>query len=488
MWHGFSEIKSKIKNELKNYDKEYIDFTNDIFENKKFDKDNIDIFIEKLKGLNESIKQILASEETDKNEALLEKLEEKTIVLLDKIEILIYIDAYLIFRHLEANKWYFISDNEVNIKFLADDYESKVLKCNSVLEIIEDDKEVDLTNRIESKINVKYSWARLFELKGKVICNNMLIPSDYEYNCDLIKIFKEKPLLFIKEHKNDKLEIDLAREKCKLVSNNVNLEQKILEEIMLDEIKKNNNSKLNEIKKIFFKSNEERKIYFKNRYAIENIISDKTKMKYRIVLLKNTEKDNIDAFMDQVDDECIYEIINSNLIINTTFNDKKGNDLYLAARYGFNIYFRENYYDEIIEFSTTHLKAIVLSASNFLVYVDVNTDNQLKLNTNSLSDYRKDDTYKEKISSSLKANTNSVFCLKYNSIEEYREIKFSDNIQAIIEFNICKENYSKIFEAISLVDNSRRSMWNGFQEGVYSTNIENQKLRDILIKGTDIDE
>lgn len=511
LWFGFVEFKKEVEKMIEDYNVNYIEFSNIFFKDKKFFEKNVEELMKKIEDftlkLSEKIEEKLIKIEENKEniEIFLRKIKEKTEKIRENIEKLIYLDAYMVFKHLNAYDWYFIND-DMEINFLSNDYECKTVKCRKIIKydknshednqldlfrcstnlgIMKDDEMFDLTEKIKSKIGVQYAWSVDSKLNGKVICNNMLIPSDYEYTCNLIHVFKEKPVIFIKEHNEEKLEINLAREKCKLVSNDVNYEQDILEEIILDQLKNHSNINLHDIENIFFKSSEIKKIYLKNRYAIENIISDKSKMKYRIVLLKNTEKDNVDEFMDQFNDECVYEIISSKLNIETTFNNLSINDLYLAARYGFNIYFGKNYYDEIIEFSTTHLKAIVLSAQNFPVYVDVYTDNQLKLNTNSLRDYKKDTDYTNIIHDKLKPNEQSIFCLKYYDIKDCdcEKIKFYDNIQAMIEFNICKDNYSEIFEAISLVHNSRRNIWNGFQKGVYSTNIENRNLQEILIKG-----
>lgn len=409
-----------------------------------------------------------------------------------------HLEVYSVFEYLSANKWYLLNGDSLSIEFYDDNTKLTDLpnlhQNNIITEYsCENNGIKDIQNNL-SECKMQYFWSE--EYAGNVFCNNMLIPSKYKYESCLANAFQILPTISVYESEKQKIEIDLARESCKLKINDTNYEEQLLKEILINCLQSLDSSEkyLQPISWLYFINDKgELKKVVKNKVWIY----EHKEMEYYMVYLKNQEdkkisdKDKI-AIVNELVNNCnkniIIEFVNDVLHINTTFNEIKFNDLYVGANYGINLVLRKEIYERISNFSTSHLKALALAAKNIYGNVYVNIDNQLKLNTNDLRGYSNNDEYKK----SFNIPDGEIRYLRYGEKYEHTIKSLPQNVEAIMQTKIRLDGYYNIFNAfedIAKIRVSRSCVWNGFQEAVYKIELsENDELRNMLMKEYEIDE
>ena len=178
----------------------------------------------------------------------------------------------------------------------------------------------------------------------------------------------------------------------------------------------------------------------------------------------------------------MVEFVSDNLHINTTFSQVEYNDLYVAANYHAKLVLKRDVYKKISEFSVSHLKALALAAKNILGDVYVNTNNQLKLNTETLREYKDNQKYSKQFLISEK----EIYCLNYDKNVNDNPQKLSANVLAIMSIIRNSDRYDNLFEFfkdIADINSKRNHIWNGFQEGILESEpLEDDELTMILMR------
>ncbi|SHM99856.1 Histidine kinase-, DNA gyrase B-, and HSP90-like ATPase [Anaerosporobacter mobilis DSM 15930] len=486
IWYGLAEYLQVLKNEIEQF-KDF-DNENKIMQNQEFKFNDLNEIIMILKNYNFN----LPEEKRAKYINFEEKLYEKCDIILAQLEYMKYIDAYGVLCYLNTNQWYLIDNDEIKIKLFSSDHEFAFLKNFQLDEILNIDCK-ESTNLVTTSNNAKigYIWSKKYQ--GKVFCNNMLIPNNYKFDCNLYKAYKELPTILVDESNTEKLDIDLARENCRLIIDNTNYEKRILSTILkktLEDYISNGdyqNVYLNSLKWIYF-INQEGIV----KKAIKNSCwfkENNDKNFYCIILLKK-KYDGVYKEIELVKilrtmkafENCVFEFIESNLLVETTLNDIRCNDLYTAALYNGQVYINENVYGSITNFNPYHLRALVIAAYNVDGSIDITTQNQLKLNTNALRGYQYTENYKKLVQDSL-LREYKVNCLNYNYDLNPENIEFLDEVMGVMRFKL--NSYSecvKLFETMSRIPR-REDIWSGFQEGIYETKLgENEEIFKFLTR------
>lgn len=489
IWYGLSEYLSMVKNEIKEF--ALIDSDNKIRQDNIFKYKELTEIINALKNYQFE----LPEEKKDKHENFETKIVYKCDDILAQMEYMQFIDAYEVLYNLNANQWYLIDNDEIKIDFYSDEHVFNYFRNFRIEEIVNKDCfgfiNLVTTNR-DAKIG--YIWSK--RCKGKVFCNNMLIPNDYRFNCDLFKVFRELPAFLVYESEGDKLEIDLARENCKLEINKVDYEFEVISKILIENLNTINNGYPQYIYPLswtyFMSSDRTIKKVIKNKCWIEKNLN--RMQRYCFILLKKKEEDYTE--LDKVEiinnlkgfDDCVFEFIISDFKIETTFSEIKGSDLYLAAIHNAVIYFNEKIYERVCNFSTTHLKALVLAANNIYGNVYVTTQNQLRLNNSDLTRYKIDSVYKELVQERL-GDKNNINIFNYGRSITSTISGYPGQVNGIIELNLLNNTYGykSIFEDISQIHDI--NIWNDFQKGIYGTSINSdEELFTVLTKEYSINE
>lgn len=442
-----------------------------------------------IKGIVEEIYKINDNEKTveENFKCKVKKYCEETLVYIDKKQ---HAGAYSVFEFLLANKWYLTNDESVTIKFFDKEEELKKLENFSIESIKINETKVENMEKIFSEGKVKYLWSN--EYAGNVFCNNMLIPSKYQFTTPLSKTFKRLPTILVYEDKTHKLEIDLARENCKLVMDDFDFEEDILKEIVkrcLENIGEGEKH-FERISWLYFKNdNGELKKVVKNS---KWICANKEKQ-YCIVFLglRNEEsiyeRDKIKIVNElntYLGDNTIIEFVTDDLRINTRYSDIELNDLYKAAIHKMEIVLQKKEYEKIKNFSIKHLRALALAAENICGQVYVSVKNHLALNNDELKRYKQDNTYISKFEDRYE----DVGYLNYNDKNPDTLLKkLPHNVNAVMMVDISTEGYNNIFDLFDDIADSfnkkRNCVWNGFQEGIYQTKLsEEEELWKILMK------
>jgi len=451
--------------------------------------DTIEEIIENLETIRTIIEEIsnykIDETENQSFKNTIEKYCEETLIIIDKIQHLV---AYSVFEYLTANKWYLSNDASLKIKFFDNEEELKSLKNFSIEDIkINDTIEENMEN-ILLEGEVKYLWSN--EYAGYVFCNNMLIPSEYQFTTPLAKTFRKRPTILVYENKEQKLEMDLARENCKLVIGGVDFEENILKEIVnrcLENLKESKKY-LEKISWLYFKNDngELKKVVKNSKWIFAN-----TEKEYCFVFLDYQKKEGISynekisiikLLNDCLGDNIIIEFIDDNLHIDTIRAEVEFNDLYKAAICGMKIIVQKEVYEKIRQFSKIHLKALALAAQNISGQVCVTINNQLMLNNDELRDYKQDGIYVKK----FEEQCGDVGYLNYNDNSSDTLIKkLPAYVNAVMMKNIKgHNNISDLFKNIAnSLYKKRECVWNGFQEGIHQMELsENDELLKILMK------
>ncbi len=478
MWYGFGDELKKMKGEI---------------------GINSTILNEKLEIIEELIHKIESYEVSKehgegKKEGLEKNIKENCKKALKGIERKRHLEAYSVFEYLSVNKWYLLNDDSLAIEFYDNNTKLTDLPNLHQEDIINENDVLKTIQNNSSECKIQYFWSK--EYAGNVFCNNMLIPSKYKYESCLAKAFQLLPTILVYESEKQKIEIDLARESCKLEIKGTNYEEQLLKEILINCLQSLDSSKeyLQPISWLYFINEKgELKKVVKNKVWIY----EHKEMEYYMVYLKNQEdKENSDKdkikIVEELVKNCnkkiIIEFVNDMLHIDTTFNNIKQNDLYVAANNRINLVLRKETYEKITGFSTAHLKALALAAENIYGNVCVSTDNQLKLNTNDLRIYMDNNEYKKM----FKIINEEISYLNYAKESENLLKSLPQNVEAIMQMKITMYDYYnifKLFEDIAKIKESRSAVWNGFQEALHKIELsEDDELRNVLMKEYEISE
>ncbi|MBD5526047.1 MAG: hypothetical protein HDR04_16845 [Lachnospiraceae bacterium] len=478
LWYGHPDELQKIRTEIP----ELIDIYEkyDTFQKDGENLEMIKLIVEKIFKIYENEKTLIHNFKSK-----VKKYCEETLIYVDKKQ---HLAAFSIFEYLFANKWYLSTDDSLSIKFFDNTEELINLKNFSIESIKINDTIAGNMENILTEGKVNFFWSD--EYDGYVFCNSMLIPSKYQFTTPLSKIFRRLPTILVNESKKQKLKIDLAREKCKLVMGDFDFEEDIMKEITkrcLENLKESENY----LEKISW-------LYFKNEYGELKKVVKNSKW-----ILANAEKEYCFVFLDYQKEECIsendkikiintlnhdlgnniiIEFIDDNLRIDTVRAEVEFNDLYKAAIYGMKIILQKEIYEKIRQFSRNHLKALALAAQNISGQVCVAINNQLMLNNDELRDYKQDCIYVKKFEEQCR----DVGYLNYNDSSSDALIKkLPPNVNAVMMKNMKERN--NIFDLFKDIANSlykkRECVWNGFQEGIHQMELsENDELLKILMK------
>ena len=268
--------------------------------------------------------------------------------------------AYSIFEYLSANNWYLLQDDSLTIEFYDNNIKLKHLPNLHQKRISEKflSEEVSIedigNNLFECKIN--YFWSKKYG--GNVFCNNMLIPSKYKFESCLAKVFKVLPTILVDEGKKQRLEIDLARENCKLTIDGINYEERILKEVLCKCLQnfKECGQYLENVSWIYFINQEgEMKKVIKSNFWISN----HPKMEYCLVYIdfadceEKVEERKLEIVKELVEEygtNIAVEFIDDCLHIDTPLNRAQFNDLYIAAKYKIKLILNQREYERIMNF------------------------------------------------------------------------------------------------------------------------------------------
>lgn len=484
IWYGYSEKLKKFRDALRLEENEI---------NIQFNK----IEDEQLK----SYKDIVAKARRFVNDELNELEKENRIELKNRIEScceklsnnikkLWHLKAYAVFTYLQANKWFLNRDNSTEIMFY--DKEDKLESiCNIDVNMIKDKEKGEYKIKKFDELDVSYIWSKEKEFQGNVFCNSMLIPTKYQYETLLSKVFNILPTILVDERTNYKIEIDLARENCKLRVNDKDYEEQILSYILRDCLQdlKSNAKYLQDISWIYFVDMDGKiKKTIKNKFWLDEHI----KQKYFMIFLKTqaeteqNEKYKINIVKQMRTDygyNILIEFVEDSLHIETSYNDIKNNDLFIAAMVEA-VLIVDNIEQEIIKnFSSSHLKALALAAKNIFGPIHLYISDELKLNTDFLSRFKDDSRYR---SIFKKWDDDEKICY-LNYTDSYRKIRglneVPNGVNAIMklefkEYNDCCD----FFKQISMLSPKRNGVWNGFQEGISGMHQLESELEEILLK------
>lgn len=454
----------------------------------RFDKDEKLKFYEDIVAdVGDFVNQELIELDEDEKFELKKRLDNCCKKLSNNIKQLSHLKAYAVFTYLQANKWFLNRDKTTEITFY--DKEDKLESiCNIDVNVIEDDGKGEYKLEKIDELDAAYIWSKEKEFQGNVFCNSMLIPAKYQYETSLKNVFKILPTILIDEKENSKIEIDLARENCKLKVGNKNYEEKILSYILQDCLQdlENNAKYLQDISWIYFVDSDSKiKKAIKNKFWLVNNINKKYFMVFLNTLTEWSKKhksDIVEQLQKDYGNNIMVEFVVDNLNIGTTYNNIDSNDLYVAAISNAVLIIDNGELERIRNFSVSHLKALALAANNIYGDIDVYIKNQLKLNTDSLSRYKNDIEYKEKFK--ILDDNKEVYCLNYSYYREMRVLhKLPDSVHAIMElkfvdYNACCEFYKQI----SMVSGRRNYIWNGFQEGISGMQQLESELDELLLK------
>ena len=477
LWYGYSTELAKIKSEIP-----------------AMEEFNLEANSERVKEIIEEIRNYnkYGIKDTDEKCKLQNKVSEfceKARINLEKKQ---HLEAYSILEFLSANNWYLLKDESISINFWDKDIKLEYLKNFSEEELLKEDlmeeQEVKHIETISNEFGIRYFWKK--EFAGNIFCNNMLIPTKYNFESSIAKVFKVLPTILVDESQNHKLEIDLARENCKLVIGGENYEELILKEICskcLKNLERYHNI-LQELSWLYYidEKKQIKKVIKSHAWILEH-----TEKKYLLVyvqcekdeeLSKEKLNDVIKKLVEDFGRNIVIEIVRGCLRINTTFNDKEYNDLYIAARYQLQLIIHNQEYDMLSGFSNKHLKALVLAAKNILGDVNVDVDNQLKLKPVRLEQYDVDEKYRNLLIKK-KSNKELQYLDYKGGLSKYPD-SLPDNVMAIMIMDLEKCNISNAFRDIAKVSSEKRdSIWNGLQEGISEVKLlENDELREVLMK------
>lgn len=480
LWYGYSTELTKMKAEIPAMG-EYNFETN---------SEGIKEIIEEIKNYNKY--EVEDVEEKCKLKNKVNEFCKKALVNIEKKE---HLEAYSIFEFLAANNWYLQKDKSITINFGDGNTKLQYLYNFSEEELLKEElleeQKVKYIENISNEFIIRYFWKK--EYAGNIFCNNMLIPTKYNFESSLAKVFKILPTILVDESQTHKLEIDLARENCKLTIGGKNYEELILKEICskcLQNLERYHNI-LQELSWLYYidENNQIRKVIKSHAWILEH-----TEKKYLLVYVQYEndeeffkEKLNgvIQKLIEGFGENIVIEIVRDCLKTNTTFNDKEYNDLYIAARYQLQLIITNQEYIRLSMFSKKHLKALVLAANNILGDVNVDVDNQLKLKPVRLEQYHNDAEYLNLLSE--KRNNKEVEYLDYKGDLSRYPDSFPDDVVAIMVMDLENCNTNNAFRDIAKVNPYKRgSIWNGFQEGISEVELlENDELRKILMKVCD---
>ena len=474
LWYGYPNERKMMKGKISGIGKNIVNEELDVLED--YIKQLMEYKVSGLDDLDDIEKKAILENNIKDNC-------EKALIAINKQR---HIIAYSIFEYLLANKWYLLCDDSIKINF----YDKKT-KLNHIKNFTQNDIVLKNLNG-ESEIKkigkelfdceIMYFWSNGYE--GNVFCNSMLIPSKYKYESDLAKVFKMLPTIMVNESKTYKLDIDLARENCKLALNGSNIEEHILKEIFTECLSNLDiySDFFKEISWMYFVDDEyDVKKIIKSFYSLE---SHKEK-KYVVVFIEfqDDEKKKIEIvkyLKINMGKNIVVEFVYDSLQIDTTMKKITFNDLYIAACKNIDVIINKNDYYRIKKYNTKHLKALALAANNVLGGVDVYTNNQLQLNTDKLRNYINDEKYKEKIEDIYL----ETFYLNYGKRKFDYMFELPQNVAAMMVIDLKDENKDyNVFENIARVNpNKRGAVWNGFQDGVLSLNIsENDAIWGMLM-------
>lgn len=422
---------------------------------------------------------------------------------------------------LASNCWYLLNDtspveinffsNGTKLNFLENLTEKGIINKEIIKKEIVIDGTVEKIDNINTECKLKYFWSDAYE--GNVFCNNMLIPSKYEFETNLAKTFQKLPTILVEESGKEKIEIDLARERCELVINGNNYEEDIIKEILINCLGK---GKLNIYERYLqpiswlYYTNESgcyRKV-IKSKFWL----SKEKHREYFMVFLRGTHNEGnseekqkvkiVNELCEAYGKNIVIEFVNDTLYMNKTFNQIEWSDLYVAAIHKATIVFNKEMYEKLKGFSNHHMRALALAAKNIMGGIDIEINNQLRLNPDNLVVYKNADEYEKKIGDI----EGDVFCLNYDKNENSSLSELPDNVEAIIKLAIdsrdplsymffqdvpeIKEDCTifKFFNDFTQSNVSKRkSVWNGFQEGIAEADLsENDDLVKILLKEYDV--
>ncbi len=481
IWYGYSE-------QLKNFEVFICSEENQVdIQYDKIDDEQLKFYQDIIAKARNFVDNKLNELEENKKIELKNKIDNCCKKLSNNIKQLSHLKAYAVFTYLQANKWFLNRDKTTEITFY--DKEDKLESiCNIDVNVIEDDGKGEYKLEKIDELDAAYIWSKEKEFQGNVFCNSMLIPAKYQYETSLKNVFKILPTILIDEKENSKIEIDLARENCKLKVGNKNYEEKILSYILQDCLQdlENNAKYLQDISWIYFVDSDSKiKKAIKNKFWLVNNINKKYFMVFLNTLTEWSKKhksDIVEQLQKDYGNNIMVEFVVDNLNIGTTYNNIDSNDLYVAAISNAVLIIDNGELERIRNFSVSHLKALALAANNIYGDIDVYIKNQLKLNTDSLSRYKNDIEYKEKFK--ILDDNKEVYCLNYSYYREMRVLhKLPDSVHAIMElkfvdYNACCEFYKQI----SMVSGRRNYIWNGFQEGISGMQQLESELDELLLK------
>lgn len=481
IWYGYSE-------QLKNFEVFICAEENQVnIQYDKIDDEQLKFYQDIVAKARDFVDNKLNELEENKKIELKNKIDNCCKKLSNNIKQLSHLKAYAVFTYLQANKWFLNRDKTTEITFY--DKEDKLESiCNIDVNVIEDDGKGEYKLEKIDELDAAYIWSKEKEFQGNVFCNSMLIPAKYQYETSLKNVFKVLPTILIDEKENSKIEIDLARENCKLKVGNKNYDEKILSYILQDCLQdlENNAKYLQDISWIYFVDSDSKiKKAIKNKFWLVNNINKKYFMVFLNTLTEWSEKhksDIVEQLQKDYGNNIMVEFVVDNLNIGTTYNNIDSNDLYVAAISNAVLIIDNGELERIRNFSVSHLKALALAANNIYGDIDVYIKNQLKLNTDSLSRYKNDIEYKEKFK--ILDDNKEVYCLNYSYYREMRVLhKLPDSVHAIMElkfvdYNACCEFYKQI----SMVSGRRNYIWNGFQEGISGMQQLESELDELLLK------
>ena len=481
IWYRYSE-------QLKNFEVFICSEENQVnIQYDKIDDEQLKFYQDIVAKARDFVDNKLNELEENKKIELKNKIDNCCKKLSNNIKQLSHLKAYAVFTYLQANKWFLNRDKTTEITFY--DKEDKLESiCNIDVNVIEDDGKGEYKLEKIDELDAAYIWSKEKEFQGNIFCNSMLIPAKYQYETSLKNVFKILPTILIDEKENSKIEIDLARENCKLKVGNKNYEEKILSYILQDCLQdlENNAKYLQDISWIYFVDSDSKiKKAIKNKFWLVNNINKKYFMVFLNTLTEWSEKhksDIVEQLQKDNGNHIMVEFVVDNLNIGTTYNNIDSNDLYVAAISNAVLIIDNRELEKIRNFSVSHLKALVLAANNIYGDIDVYIKNQLKLNTDSLSRYKNDIEYKEKFK--ILDDNKEVYCLNYSYYREMRVLhKLPDSVHAIMElkfvdYNACCEFYKQI----SMVSGRRNYIWNGFQEGISGMQQLESELDELLLK------
>lgn len=453
-------------------------------------KDNADWIKELVKDIDEFIDSYNTPDAQLKNNIKI--MCDKVKCNLNKIS---HMKAYCIFEILASNKWYLLEDESLKISFFDDEEEMFFMRNFSSADIIMKESKETVLEKIMPDINVKYLWSDNYA--GNVFCNNMLIPNKYNFNSMLAKVFKDMPTILIQEGKDNKIEVDLARENCKLVVKGKDYEKDILNKILSDCLQtKQCNNFLNTIKCLYFLDDSGNIKKIRKNAAW---LCRQEEKRYCLVFIKDNDKENeqnerdiIEKLSEYYTRDTIFEFVNDTLRMDRVFNEVEKSDLYVAASYGGIVYLNQSNFNSITQFNTKHMKALVLAAKNIYGNVCVGIKNQLLLNTTELQEYKEYEKYKKRV----EQKGENIYCLNYNyNGEEPLDINLTNitaqnelsNVTAIVQVNVKIKEYDndnifKFFRDImNVCTYKRQDIWNGFQIGIYEA-MENSEFSEEVKK------